>query len=242
VGAAVAVLIWLLVSLAVAGIAKAVAYVYSNQREEDPAVVRSIFRSLPEALYRLFITTLWLILLTALTAFVVSLPFKLLHLVLSHKHHQAHRILALLNALFLSLALLLLAFVFLLAQEVAVLEPQNYGLAALKKSWRLVKSKLPAALLFFLTYLVVAGGLDKLTRFCVFLAASGKLPFWTVYVFAPVFALLYLLVTVYFLVAAVVLYFACKLKWEIEDGGYLPVNSSDVGDNPYTPLVVPSEN
>jgi hypothetical protein len=122
--------------------------------------------------------------------------------------------------------------------QVAVLEPENHGLAAIKKSWSLVKTKVPASLIFFLVNLIFAGILSKLTKAAVFLPLR-KLPFWTVYIFGVVVAVLYLLISVYFLVVAIVLYFSAKVKSENE-AQYLPVNTSD--DNPYTPLVVPSEN
>jgi len=235
IGAAVGILTWLLVSLAVAGISKAVAYIYSSD-EEDPSVTKSIFKALPGALFRLFITTLWLLLITAVTVFVVSLPFHLLRLIFKAKLNP--RILGIVNAVLVYVALLLLGFVFLLAQEVAVLEPSNYGLAALKRSARLVKAKLPTATIFFLVNILVAGLLSKLTKLAAFFPATGKLPFWTVYIFAVLIALLYLLFWVYFLIVALVLYFSSKLKSEAEDQ-YLPVQSSE--DNPYTPLVVPAE-
>jgi len=227
---------WLLISLAVAAISKAVAYIYSNN-EEDPSVTKSIFKSLPGALFRLFITTLWVILITVVLVFVVSLPFHLLMLIFKTKLNP--RVITILNAVFVYIALLILGFVFLVAQEVAVLEPSNYGLAALKRSFKLVQAKLPAAIIFFLVNIIVAGLLSKLTRMATFFPATGKLPFWTVYIFAVVLALLYLVFWVYFLLVAIVLYFASKLKYDADEQ-HLPVRSGE--DNPYTPLVVPSEN
>lgn len=234
IAAAVGILTWLLISLAVAAISRVVAYIYSDN-EEDPSVTKSIFKSLPGALYRLFITTLWVILITAVAVFVVSLPFHLLMLIFKTKLNP--RIVGIVNAVFVYLVLLLLGFTFLLAQEIAVLEPSNYGLAALKRSSKLVQAKLPAALIFFLVNIIAAGLLSKLTNLAFFLPATGKLPFWTVYIFAPLIALLYLLFWVYFLLVALVLYFASKLKFEADDQ-YLPVRSGE--DNPYTPLVVVS--
>jgi hypothetical protein len=236
IGAAIAILVWVLISLAIASISKAIAYIYSNN-EEDPAIVKSIFKSLPKSLYHLFITTLWILLFSVVTTFILSLPFHLLLFIFKKKIHP--RIIFIINEVVVDIALLLLGFVFLLAQEVAVLEPDNYGLAAIKKSWSLVKTKVPAALIFFLVNLIFAGLLSKLTKLAVFLPLR-KLPFWTVYIFGVVVAVLYLLVSVYFLVVAIVLYFSCKLKSE-DEAQYLPVNTSD-NDNPYTPLVVPSEN
>jgi hypothetical protein len=235
IAAAVGILMWLLISLAVAAISKAVAYIYSN--EEDPSVIKSIFKSLPGALFRLFITFLWVLLFTIVTVFVISLPFHLLMLIFKTKLNP--RIIGILNAVFVYIALLILGFIFLLAQEIAVLEPTNYGLAALKRSSKLVQAKLPAALVFFLVNIIVAGLLSKLTKFAVFFPATGKLPFWTVYIFAVLIALLYLVFWVYFLLVAIVLYFASKSKFDADEQ-YLPVQSGE--DNPYTPLVVPAEN
>lgn len=236
IGLAIAIVVWLLISLAVAAISKAVAYIYSNN-EEDPSVINSIFKSLPQALYRIFITTLWVILFTIVTVFVVSLPFHLLMLIFKKKINP--RIIAIINHVCVDIALLVLGFAFLLAQEIAVLEPANYGLAALKKSWKLVQAKLPAALIFFLVNVIVGGLLSKLTKFAIFFPVTGKVPYWTVYIFGIILAVLYLAFTVYFLLVAIVLYFSSKVKSDA-DAQYLPVNTSE--DNPYTPLVVPSEN
>ena len=235
IGAAVAILMWLLISLAVAAISKAVAYIYSNN-EEDPSVTKSIFKSLPGALFRLFITTLWVILITIVVVFLVSLPFHVLMWIFKTKFNP--RIIVIINMVCVYIALLILGFVFLLAQEVAVLESSNYGLAALKKSFKLVQSKLPAAIIFFLVNIIVAGLLSKLTKFAIFFPATGKLPFWTVYIFAVLLTLLYLLSWVYFLMVTIVLYFATKLKYDADEQ-YLPVQSGE--DNPYTPLVVVSD-
>ena len=62
VAAAIVVVVWVLISLAIASISKAIAYIYSND-EEDPAIVKSIFKSLPKSLYRIFITVLCLYLI-----------------------------------------------------------------------------------------------------------------------------------------------------------------------------------
>lgn len=236
IGAAMFILMWLLTTLAVAAISKVVAYIYSSN-EEDPSVTKSIFKSLPGAVFRLFITTLWVLLITFVTAFVVSLPFHLLMHIF--KTSLNPRIMMILNEVFVFIALLVLGFVFLVAQEVAVLEPSNYGLAALKRSFQLVQAKLPASIIFFLVNIVVGGLLSKLTRIATFFPATGKLPFWTVYIFAVVLAVLYLLFWVYFLMVALVLYFASTLKVDA-DHQYLPVRTGE--DNPYTPLVVPAEN
>lgn len=234
IAAAIAILAWVLLSLAIASIAKAIAYIYSSN-DEDPTITKSIFKSLPTSLYHLFITTLWILLITFLSAFILSVPF---HLILFFFKKINPEIIFVINIIVVDLALLLLGFVFLLAPAVTVLEPENYGLASIKKGWKLVKSKVPAALIFFLVNLIFTGLLTKLSNLAVFLPVA-KLPFWTVYIFGVIVAVLYLLVWVYFLVAGIVLYFSCKLKSE-DDDQYLPVNSSE--DNPYTPLVVPSEN
>jgi len=118
---------------------------------------------------------------------------------------------------------------------VSVLEPDHYGLAALRRSGKLVYSKLGASLVFFLVNIVLGGVVSNLAKAAVLLPATGKLPFWTVYLFGVVWAVIYLAFLVYFLVVAVVLYFSTKLKLESE-GEYLPVNTRE--EYP----VVPSEN
>lgn len=236
IGAVVVILVWVLVSLAIAAISKVVAYIYSNN-EEDPSIVKSIFQSLPSALYRLFITALWVLLFTVATVFIISLPFHLILWLLSSKVNP--HIIFIINKVVVDIALLVLGFVFLLSAEVAVLEPANYGLAALKRSFKLVQSRIVAAIIFFLVNIIVAGLISKLAKLAVFLPVTGKVPYWTVWIFGVIVAILYLIFTVYFLLVAIVLYFSTKLNVE-DEHHYLPVNSGD--DNPYTPLVVPAEN
>jgi hypothetical protein len=231
---AVGILMWLLVSLAVASIAKAVQYIYSNQ-DEDPSITKSIFKSLPHALWRLLLTSIWILLLTFATAVTISLPFYLISLLLSHKH--AH-LLNTLQQIFLSIALTILSFLFLLSQEVAVLEPDHYGLEALKRSAKLVQEKFLASLVLFLVSIGVGALLSKLSDVVV---TSAKLPRWSVYLLVAVIALVYLAYLVYMLLATVVLYFSSKMQYDAEDES-LPEFRYRTGENPYTPLVVPAEN
>lgn len=227
---AVGILMWLLASLAVASIAKAVQYIYAEQ-EEDSSVVKSIFKSLPQALFRLFMTSVWIFLLTIATIFTVSLPFYLLSWLFNHKHAE---LFATLQQIFLSVALTILGFLFLLSQEVAVLEPENYGLAALKKSSKLVQEKFLASLVLFVVSIGVGALLSRLSSFP---AKHGKLPQWTIYLFAVLLAILYLAYMVYMLLVTIVLYFSSKLQFDAEDES-LPEFRHRSGDNPYTPLVV----
>lgn len=226
---AVGLVMWLLASLAVASIAKAVQYIYSDN--DDESAVSSIFKSLPSALFRLFMTSLWIFLLTLATIFTVSLPFYLLEKLF---HHAS--LFATMQSVFLSVALTILSFLFLLSQEVAVLEPENYGLAALKKSSKLVQEKFLAALILFLVSVGVGAALSKLSTSAG--SFSGKLPQWAMYLLAVLLGLLYLAYMVYILLTTVVLYFSSKLQYDAEDES-LPQYRG--GDNPYTPLVVPAE-
>jgi len=97
-------------------------------------------------------------------------------------------------------------------------------LAALWKSRKLVRSKLGVSLVFFLVNIVLGGVVSRLAKAVVLLPATIKLPFWTVYLFSVVWAVIYLAFLVYLLVVAVVLYLSTKLKFE-PNGEYLPVNT-----------------
>lgn len=224
---AISLVTWLLVSLAVASVSKVVQYVYSDH-EEDPSVISSIFKSLPGAIFRLLVTSLWVLLLTILTVFTVSLPFA----ILGHYLYKHATIFLILQQVFVSVAGTILGFFFLLSQEVAVLEPENYGHKALKRSAKLVEEKLLVALVLFVFTFLVGGLLSNGSSWVASLLATGKLPPWTVYILAVVFAVLYLLFLVYVLLVTVVLYFSSKVKYDGE-GSSLPV------DNPYN--VVPAE-
>ncbi|KAG0565272.1 hypothetical protein KC19_8G178200 [Ceratodon purpureus] len=230
---AVGILMWLLASLAVASIAKTVQYIYAEQ-DEDPAVIKSTFQSLPHALWRLLLTSIWIFLLTVATIFTVSLPFYIIAWLFNHKHAQLFNTL---QQIFLSVSLTILGFLFLLSQEVAVLEPHNYGLEALKRSAKLVQEKFLASLIVFLVSIGVGALLSRLST--VAGAYPSKLPHWTIYIFAVLLAILYLVYMVYMLLVTIVLYFSSKLQYDAEDES-LPEFRYRSGDNPYTPLVVVS--
>lgn len=223
---AVSFVLWLLASLAVASIAKVVEYIYSDH-EEDPSVISSIFKSLPGAILRLLVTSVWVLVLTILTAFTVSIPFIILGLIFKHA-----TIIPILQSVFVTLAVAILGFLFLLSQEVAVLEPENYGLKALKRSAKLVEEKLVVALVLFIFSFLVGALLSNGSNWVASTLATGKLPAWAAYILAVVFALLYLLFIVYALLVTVVLYFSSKVKHDGDESS-LPI------DNSYN--VVPAE-
>ncbi|KAG0600270.1 hypothetical protein M758_11G020300 [Ceratodon purpureus] len=232
----VGILMWLLASLAIASICKTVQYIYSE--EEDPSATKSIFMSLPQAILRLLVTSIWILCLTLVTIFTVSLPFYLLSVIFKEKHEALFETV---NQIFIYIAVTILSFLFLLSQEVAVLEPNNYGLAALKRSSKLVQANILPALAVFAVSLVVGGSLSKLSSYIASLHGAGKVPQWAVYILAILFALLYLTYVAYIYLATVVLYFSSKVKHDAAEGT-LPGFRHGGSGNPYAPLVVSAEN
>lgn len=214
--AAVAILMWALVSLAVAAISNIVHYIYANH-DEDPTVIKSIFKSLLGALFRLFITLLWVFPITVIVVVAVSIPLRLWALVFKPKDLVDFFILGWLQHIFVAIALLVLGFLFLLAHEVAVLEPENYGLEALKRSSKLVKAKLSAALTLFIVSSIIWALLSKISSVAAIFPTFGKLPHWTVYHFAVLLALLYLAFWTYIITVTAVLYFSSKAKYATEE-------------------------
>ena len=231
---AVGILMWLLASLAVASISRTVQYIYAE--EEDHDAVKSIFMSLPHAIFRLLVTSIWVLLLTFATVITISLPFYLLSFIFKDKHAP---FLGMVHQVCVSVALTCLSFLFLLSQEVAVLEPHHYGLAALKRSSKLVQEKFVAALTLFVLSVVVGGLLSRLADYVARLPDTGKLPHWTIYVFAIILVILYLKYMVYIILATVVLFFSSKAKYDAVAGS-LPEFRHSNDENPYTPLVVVS--
>jgi hypothetical protein len=229
---AVGIVMWLLSSLAVASIAKAVEKVYRNQ-EDDPSTIKSVFGSLPGAIYRLLVTSIWVLLLTIATIFTISLPFFLLGLLFKNNKHVLE-VFAIVVQVLVSVGVTILGFLFMLSQEVAVLEPDHYGLTALKRSSKLVQEKFLAALTLFALSIVVGSLLSSLSNLVASKVAGDKLPLWAGYILAVLFAVVYLLFMVYVLLATIVLYFSSRAKYDGEQDS-LPT------DNPYTPLVVPAE-
>jgi hypothetical protein len=226
---------WVLISLAVASFSKLVEYIYSDT-EADDTITSKVFKSLPHALLRLFITGLWALLATVLLTVAISIPFGLLTALI---HPKSSLIFFLLNSLPQMIGLLVLNLLLMLAQQIAVLEPENYGLAALKKSTHLVKSKVVTALLILLLSGVVVFVIDQLVMLVAVGGVKGKIPFWTVPIFWIIIGVADLAWIVYIFLATIVLYFSCKTEFEAQNGG-LPDYTTNSG-NPYTPLVHSAE-
>jgi hypothetical protein len=236
IGAVVAaILLWVLFSLAVAAFSKLVEYIYSDT-EEDDHITSKVFKSLPHALLRLFITSLWALLATVLLTIAISIPFGLLTALI---HPENPVIFFLLNSLPQVIGLLVLSLLLMLAQIVAVLEPEHYGLAALKKSTHLVKTKVVTALLIILLSSVVGFVISQVVALVSVGGDKGKIPFWTVPIFWIIVGVAFLAWTVYIVLATIVLYFSCKTELEAQNGG-LPDYTSNSG-NPYAPLVHSAE-
>lgn len=221
---------WVLIGFALASISKTVQYIYSDG-EEDPAIVKSIFDSLPEAYVRIFITSLWIFLVVLATTFVVSFPFYVLYATFRDKISPL--LLESVRQDVVYVAMLILEFVFLLSQQVAVLEPENYGQAALKRGWKLVRANLLTALILFVIYRVIIFLLIELNRITMLFPATGELPHWTLYILAVLAALVYLAFAAYWSLVLPVLYFSSKLKCGAEEQ-VLPE------ENPYRPLAAVS--
>ncbi|KAG0626604.1 hypothetical protein M758_2G137400 [Ceratodon purpureus] len=171
--------------LAMASFAYVVEYVYSNASDDD-SITKSVFKLLPHALLRIFVTQLWSWLVLFLLAFACGIFAAILNRILSaliggdpSVPSPAFYIFLLLPAAIGTIAVVIL---FALAQVVAVLEQEKYGRLALKQSSKYAKGR--AGTIFGIVLIsAVIGGPTRTNSGCCKRRAvsvggdhSGKLP------------------------------------------------------------------
>nr|PNR57589.1 hypothetical protein PHYPA_004583 [Physcomitrium patens] len=129
-----------------------------------------------------------------------------------------------------------------MVQQVAVLEPETYGLASLKRSFKILKANFPTVLGVYIVGIVLFVLLAMLQSMAMPSVRPEKLPHWTLVVVAALSALLYFLFMSYWTLVVVVLYFCCKLKYDASEQWLPKFRQSGEEDSPYRPQIMSVEN
>lgn len=191
---------WLLVSLAMAAIAKAVQHIY-NDDDDHASPVKSIFTALPPTFTRIVITSLWILLLEILAGIIISIPFAILsaidiHLPLLHQTAQVA-------------TMLLVDLWYMLSVQVTVLEPELYGKAAVKRSVELARAVAPTALAVAAVYATFWFPFAGILHAAMHTPGHGE---WVGYVVAGGASVVYFLFSTFWLVVMSVFYFVSSSK------------------------------
>ncbi|KAG0626606.1 hypothetical protein M758_2G137500 [Ceratodon purpureus] len=229
-------LIFIFSCLAMASFAYVVEYVYSNASDDD-SITKSVFKLLPHALLRIFVTQLWSWLVLFLLAFACGIFAAILTGILSaliggdpSGPSPAFFIFFLLPA---AIGTITLAILFALAPVVAVLEQEKYGRLALKQSSKYAKGR--AGTIFGIALIsAVIGGIIYGPAQAV---ANAGLSLWVEIIVASFLSILNAIVSAYLGLVGVVLYFVCKSNFEAVLPEFQRSSNIPPAENEYKPLV-----
>lgn len=213
------------------------AYLYTpTDPDDDHSIVPKVFKLLPHAFLRMFITRLWTV-LAVLFLYVFSLIIVgILYAIMSAATGRSNPTLLILFVLFPFLAGdIVLAIVFALAPVIAVLEPGNYGREALKRSTKLVRiGRAGTIVAVLLTGIVLSAVLMVPTQVIM----TEGMPVWVKVFLGVVIGGLDSVFSMYFGVVSVVMYFVYKARFDPTGSAGIPVfKRIDSAEHSYDPIV-----
>ncbi len=188
--------------LQIASIAYCVDFVYKGNDNPEAKPVQEIFKRLPGAVFRIFVTCLWVFLLNLCIAvlFVAAYMFCFLF-------YPSYTIyIMLFDYTLLVGVFLIFSILFMFSYIISTLELGCYGRPALKQSFILVTQNKCRVLGIFVVQFLIG---SIVLAFGFFVSRLDPLQ-WTKPLGYICLFLVYLIVTVYSLVLQYVLYFSCK--------------------------------
>lgn len=233
-------LIYVVGTLGTGAVSYITAYLYTpTDADDDRSIVPKVFKLLPHAFLRMFVTRLWIALAVFFLYFFSVLITVSLYTILSAAAgwSEPNFFFTALFALSLFLAATIyLIIVFALAQAIAVLEPGNYGMKALERStklarigrvWTIVAVALTMGLLSWVLMVSTNGFM------------SGRMPVWAKVVLGVVIGGVNSVFRVYFGVVSVVMYFVYKARFDAASGsaGIRVFKRIDSAEHSYEPIV-----
>ena len=149
---------FILADLALSSYAYIVKFIYVEARTEsdkDPAIfIKKVFKLLPGALLRLFVTHLWwylVLTLLVMGCLILAFILNVIWTAVAGRESGPNLALCLLFAgVPCVIGLFAMSIMFMLASCITVLEPENYGLAALKVSTKCVRGSFTKSIGIFL--------------------------------------------------------------------------------------------
>jgi hypothetical protein len=215
-----------------------VAYIYSNEdvESDDESMTKKVFKLLPHALFRIFVTQLWAFLVVFPPMIACSfLSLLIIVLVFSAGFIGAKVFFYAVNAVVIIVGFgfsFSFSIVFVLVVYIAVLEPEKYGRAALKQTTKYVKGR--AGIIFGGLVLNSLSGL----AYAPLQPVIGKagVPVWVKILVAILVSVLSSVITAYIGLVAVVTYFVCKSSFEADLPEFQRGSNISSVENPYEPI------
>jgi len=231
----------LLETLGLGAVAYIVAYIYSTvDSDDDRFIAQKVFKSLPHAFLRMWVTQLWVV-LVMLLLYVFSFTMAgILYAIMSVAAGWSDPPVILLTSLILLPVLagsIFLVIMFAFAQFIAVLEPENYGREALKRSTKMARAGRAGTIVAVFLIIITCSGVLMSPAQAI---ATGTLPLWEESTLIAFIGILNSVFGVYFGVVSVVMYFVYKSRFDAVSSS-IPVfkrsMSTDSAENPSNPLI-----
>jgi hypothetical protein len=188
--------------LQIASIAYCVDFIYKGNDNPEAKPVQEIFKRLPGALFRIFVTSLWVFLLIL----CIDVLFVADHILWVHFFPSYMIYIMLLHSILAIGVSLIVSILFMFSNIISTLELGCYGRPALKQSFILVTQNKCRVLGIF----VVQSLIGSIVLAVAFFVSRLDPLHWTKPLGYVCLFLVYLIVTLYSLVLQYVLYFSCK--------------------------------
>lgn len=214
-------------TLGLGGVAYIVEKIYSSRDTDDTNVTRKVFKLLPHALWRVFVTALWTWLLLVLVS-IAHFLLAILLCTITGSNDEYSLVLAMLPWI---LSALFICFILAFSRVIAVLEPGRYGKEALVRSAKMVRvggAGTILAVYFSLSWLFAVFGYYPST-----ITGTMK-PGWIVYAVSVVSAVCISFLNLYFCVVVVVMYYVYTSRFAADVSGLPKFYASE--EHPYQPL------
>lgn len=223
--------------LALAAFTYVVADIYSDGGKEadDDSIARKVFKLLPHAFLRIFVTELWkffVLLLPLIACMLFAATLNAILTAIIGGPSGSTLAFVLLTMVPYMISIIAMTIVFALAQPIAVLEPENFGRAALKQSSKYARGK--------------AGTIFCLVLFCITVAplviaairavANAGLPLGVKITVLVLLSILFSVYSAYVEVVMIVTYFVCKSNFEAVLPEFGRGSNIPAAANPYKQL------
>jgi hypothetical protein len=225
-------LIFIFSTLAAAAFTYTVDHIYTTT--SDDILTKKIFKLLPYAFLRVFVTQIWtslVMLLLALACFIIAFLLSALLSLLTGYGDPSGFTPAFTVLYFVPLVVgtIAVAVVFALMRSVAVLEEGNYGRAALKQSWRYARGRV-GTIFGYVLFGELVGDLVSVHAHAV---GTAGLSLGIKILLACAISVVFSLLSAYVELVGIVTYFVCRCG----SGAALPVVTASAAENPYMPIV-----
>lgn len=234
---ALTLLVLILSSMAAAAFKYIVAYIYSNadSQADDDSIVKKVFKLLPHAFLRIFVTQLWIYVVCFLLAILCLLLAFVLNAILSAIVGGPSGPTPAFFIFFIVpyvIGLVALSIMFALAESIAVLEPEKFGRAALQQSTKYAKGR--ASTIFLVIILFIA--MEQVVISSLRAVSNAELPLVVEITLVILIGAFFSVFGLYGGTVGAVMYFACKSNFEALLPEFQRGSNVSAAENPYQPV------